>query len=88
MVNFLGKAYSKVDDKGRIVFPAVFKKAMYEAGVTDMRLLVKKDVYANCLEVYTYAEWERHPFPRGRIQSGPAGSLKPQSCRTISMVSG
>ena len=59
MVNFLGKAYSKVDDKGRIVFPAVFKKAMYEAGVTDMRLLVKKDVYANCLEVYTYAEWER-----------------------------
>ena len=59
MVNFLGKVFSKVDDKGRIVFPAVFKNAMYAAGMTDMRLLIKKDIYANCLEVYTLEEWER-----------------------------
>ena len=59
MVNFLGTVCSKVDDKGRIVFPAVFKNAMYAAGMTDMRLLIKKDVYTRCLEVYPFSEWER-----------------------------
>ncbi len=59
MVNLLGTVCSKVDDKGRIVFPAVFKNAMLAAGMTDMKLLIKKDVYTRCLEVYPFSEWER-----------------------------
>jgi MraZ protein len=59
MVNFLGNVTSKVDDKGRIVFPAVFKNAMLASGKTDMRLLIKKGLYDRCLEVYTFDAWER-----------------------------
>ena len=56
MVSFIGNSTAKVDDKGRVVFPVVFKAALEEA---DMRLVVRKDIYADCLEIYAYAEWEQ-----------------------------
>ena len=56
MVSFIGNSTAKVDDKGRVVFPAVFKAALEAA---DMRLVVRKDIYADCLEIYAYAEWEQ-----------------------------
>ena len=56
MVSFIGNSTAKVDDKGRVVFPAVFKAALEG---TDMRLVVRKDIYADCLEIYAYAEWEQ-----------------------------
>lgn len=56
MVSFIGNSTAKVDDKGRVVFPVVFKAALDEA---DMRLVVRKDIYADCLEIYAYAEWEQ-----------------------------
>lgn len=65
MVSFIGNSGGKVDDKGRIVFPAVFKAAMAaEADLNldtdaDMRLVVRKDIYTDCLEIYTYSEWEK-----------------------------
>jgi len=55
MVSFIGNSSAKVDDKGRVVFPVVFKAALGEA---DMRLVVRKDIYADCLEIYAYEEWE------------------------------
>lgn len=55
MANFIGKYEAKVDDKGRVVFPSAFK-ALIPAD--DMRLVVKKDIFEDCLEMYTYAEWE------------------------------
>lgn len=57
MVRFFGKASGKVDDKGRIVFPAIFRDAM--AKEEDMTLIVKKNVQQRCLDVFTYEEWGR-----------------------------
>lgn len=57
MIKFIGKYSGKIDDKGRVVFPSVFKSLMLEAG--DMRLVIRKDIFEPCLEMYTYAEWER-----------------------------
>jgi len=59
MVRFFGKANGKVDDKGRIVFPAVFRDAMVRAGETEMTLVVKKNVQQPCLDLFTYEEWVR-----------------------------
>ncbi|MBR1887287.1 MAG: hypothetical protein IJ813_02345 [Bacteroidales bacterium] len=57
MVRFFGKASGKVDDKGRVVLPAIFRDAMTKDGLEDMTLIVKKNVQQCCLDVFTYAEW-------------------------------
>lgn len=57
MATFIGEYTVKTDDKGRIVFPAAFKSAMPADG--DMRFVLKKDIFENCLEMFTFEEWER-----------------------------
>lgn len=57
MVTFIGKYSSKVDDRGRLVFPAPFKGAVPPG--SDLRFVIKKSLYDNCLEMWSYAEWER-----------------------------
>ena len=57
MVKFIGEYTAKVDDKGRIVFPATFKSLM--PSDEPMMFVVKKDIFADCLEMYTWSEWER-----------------------------
>ena len=57
MVTFYGKYTSKLDDKGRLVLPAPLKGVLPEGG--DMRFVVRKDIFADCLEMYTYQEWEQ-----------------------------
>ena len=57
MVTFYGKYTSKLDDKGRLVLPAPLKGVLPEGG--DMRFVVRKDIFADCLEMYTYEEWEK-----------------------------
>ena len=57
MVTFIGKYSSKVDDKGRMVFPAPLKGAVPPE--SDMRFVIKKSLYDNCLEMWSYSEWER-----------------------------
>ena len=59
MVRFFGKATGKVDDKGRIVFPAIFRDAMVRGGEAEMTLVVKKNVQQPCLDLFTYEEWVR-----------------------------
>ncbi|MBO4635261.1 MAG: hypothetical protein J5669_07805 [Bacteroidales bacterium] len=59
MVRFFGKASGKVDDKGRIVLPAIFRDAMVRGGVEDMALVVKKNVQQQCLDLFAYEEWVR-----------------------------
>ena len=59
MVRFFGKATGKVDDKGRIVFPAIYRDAMAREGLEDMTLVIKKSVLGDCLNLFTRAEWER-----------------------------
>lgn len=56
MVKFIGEYVCKLDDKGRVVFPADFKAQL---GAGDLRLIVRKDIFEPCLEMFTYTEWER-----------------------------
>lgn len=57
MVSFIGTYTSRMDDKGRLVFPSPLKNLMPEG--SDMRFVVKKDLFEDCLEMYTMEEWDR-----------------------------
>lgn len=58
MTSFIGEYSAKIDDKGRIVFPAPLKNAA--SGEQDPRFVVRKDIFTDCLEMYTFSEWERN----------------------------
>ena len=57
MVTFIGTYNAKLDDKGRLVFPAAFKALLEPEG--DLKFVVKKDIYADCLEMFTFDEWTK-----------------------------
>ena len=59
MVKFFGKTVGKVDDKGRVVFPAIYRDEFARAGEEDMTLIVKKSVQGDCLNLFTRAAWEQ-----------------------------
>ena len=59
MVKFFGNAAGKVDDKGRLVLPAIFRDAMVRGGASDMTFVIKKNVQQNCLDLFAYEEWVR-----------------------------
>lgn len=56
MANFIGDHLCKVDSKGRILFPAALKKQLVD---NVGHFVVKKDIYENCLVIYTAEEWNR-----------------------------
>ena len=56
-MTFIGEYTSKLDDKGRLVFPAPFKGVVPPGG--DLRFVIKKSLYDDCLEMWSYDEWER-----------------------------
>ena len=39
-----------IDDKGRVVLPAPFKKAM--GAMADEKIIIEKDYFKNCLNIY------------------------------------
>lgn len=57
MISFIGKYTSRLDEKGRLVFPAPLKGAL--SPDADTRFVVKKDIFRRCLEMLTYEEWTR-----------------------------
>ena len=57
MVNFIGEYTVKIDDKGRLVFPSALKNLMPEG--SDKRFVIKKGIFAPCLEMYSFEEWEK-----------------------------
>ena len=57
MAKFIGCYKAKLDDKGRLIFPAAFKSSMGEGA--NLRFVVKKSLFAECLEMYAYDEWEK-----------------------------
>lgn len=57
MTQFIGEYKAKVDDKGRLIFPFAFKSLMGEG--SDCRFVVKKSLFSDCLEMYSYSEWEK-----------------------------
>lgn len=57
MTTFLGEHTAKLDPKGRLVFPAAFKKQNQSAEAD--RYVLRKDIYEQCLVLYPVEEWER-----------------------------
>ena len=55
MVRFSAKHTAVIDDKGRIVLPAAFKKAMGELAETPVA--IEKDIYVGCLNLYPEKYW-------------------------------
>ena len=57
MITFIGDFQCKLDGKGRLVFPAAFKKVLNGQG--QDRLVLRKDLFESCLVIYPYSEWEQ-----------------------------
>ena len=54
--NFIGNIDAKVDDKGRVCVPADFRKIILSE--RDARLILRKDIYEDCLVLYPLSVWE------------------------------
>ena len=78
MVRFYGNAAAKVDDKGRIVFPAIYRDAMARSGESYLTLIVKKSVQGNCLNLYTLEEWS---LRSDKVLEGLDPELNPEHAR-------
>ncbi len=46
-----------IDDKGRVVLPAAFKKAMEE--LANQPVVIEKDIYVGCLNFYPERIWDQ-----------------------------
>ena len=55
MERFIGNIDAKVDVKGRVFVPALFRKTLQTAGETH--LVLRKDVYQDCLILYPASVW-------------------------------
>ena len=54
MALILGKEYCKVDSNGRFKFPIALKRQLE---TEDGRFVIRPSVYAECLELWTYASF-------------------------------
>ncbi|MDD2635120.1 MAG: protein mraZ [Bacteroidales bacterium] len=54
---FVGEHNGKLDNKGRIIFPVQLKRQIPEEE-QNQALVLKKDIYEKCLNLYTINEWE------------------------------
>lgn len=57
MISFIGDYTVKLDAKGRLSFPAAFKRQMKEAAQDGF--VLKRDVFEKCLILYPMEEWDR-----------------------------
>ena len=55
MALILGKEYCKIDSNGRFKFPIALKRQLE---TEDGRFVIRQSVYAECLELWTYASFE------------------------------
>lgn len=55
---FTGTIQAKLDAKGRVFFPASFRKQLGEDAGGDFDFVLKRDVYAPCMVVYPRGAWE------------------------------
>lgn len=55
MIRFFGNIEVKVDVKGRVFIPAQFRKHLLTD--TEVRLIIRKDVFQNCLVIYPETVW-------------------------------
>ena len=75
MARFYGKSSAKVDDKGRIVFPAAFRAALERSGESGATLIIKKSVHGSCLDLYSLEEWIKRS---DRVAEGLDTELNPE----------
>ena len=54
-MRFLGNIEAKIDAKGRVFLPAVFRKVLQASG--EDRLVLRKDVFQSCLVLYPESVW-------------------------------
>jgi MraZ protein len=57
MIRFSARYNALIDDKGRVVLPASFKKAMGE--LADEPLVVEKDIFKACLNIFPEKYWNQ-----------------------------
>lgn len=55
-MRFLGNIEAKIDSKGRVFLPAVFRKALQASG--EEGLVLRKDVFQPCLTLYPQSVWD------------------------------
>lgn len=66
MTRFIGNCDAKMDEKGRVFFPAAFRRLLAKDG--DEALMIRKDVHQNCLVLYPKSVWNRQlDTLRGRL---------------------
>jgi len=58
-IMFIGEHIAKLDDKGRLVFPSPLKAQAECAGAGKPSFVAKKNLFRNCLDIFTKEEWER-----------------------------
>ena len=56
MARFEGNFDARLDEKGRVFFPAAFRRILQLEG--DESLVVRKDVYQRCLVLYPRSAWD------------------------------
>ena len=54
-MDFIGNIEAKIDAKGRLFLPSVYRKSLSE---DDNELVLKRDVFSPCLVVFTHKAWE------------------------------
>ena len=57
MITFIGDYTVRLDSKGRLSFPAAFKRQSRE--VAQDGFVLKRDLFESCLIMYPMEEWER-----------------------------
>lgn len=66
MLQFLGNIEAKVDAKGRLFVPAIFRKQLQCA--EEEFLVLRKDIFQDCLVLYPGSVWEKEVETlRGRL---------------------
>ncbi|MDR2010145.1 MAG: protein mraZ [Bacteroidales bacterium] len=54
---FVGEYISKLDNKGRVIFPAPLKRQI-PAEQQQSSFVIKRDIYEKCLLLYPIKEWQ------------------------------
>lgn len=56
MNNFIGHIQARIDSKGRLLLPAVFKKNL--SAQAQESFIIKKDIFEQCLVLYPLDQWQ------------------------------
>ena len=64
-MRFIGTIEAKVDNKGRVFLPAVFRRGLTQVSPANMEdeagisLIMRRDLFEDCLVLYTEQTWQQ-----------------------------